>query len=148
MTHVRPLRGVGFRPLVALIVPVLAATSLLAADKVEKPKLSLRANPSVGFSPARVVVTAELKGGPNDYEDYYCATVEWQWGDETISENTYDCDPYEAGKSEMRRRFVTEHVFRTAGTYQVEFRLKRKDKVLAVARTTVQIRPGVRDIGQ
>lgn len=143
--HVCSPRGV--RWLAAGVVSLLAAASLTASDKVEKPKLSLRASPSVGFSPARIVVTAELKGGANDYEEYYCARVEWQWGDETMSENSYDCDPYEPGKSEIRRRFVTEHLYRTAGAFQIEFRLKRRDKLLAAARTTVQIRPGVRDIG-
>ena len=75
-------------------------------DQNKKPSISLRANPPVGFSPLRVVVTAELKGGANDYEDFYCASVEWDWGDDTKSESKADCDPYEAGKSEIKRRFV------------------------------------------
>ncbi len=118
-----------------------------ARSEVKKPKLAVKASPSVAFSPARVVVTGEVKGGPDDYEEYYCATVEWDWGDDTASENSYDCDPYEPGKSELRRRFVSEHVYRTAGSYSIEFRLKKKDKTLAAARTNVQVRPGVRDIG-
>ena len=83
------------------------------ADQNKKPSISLRANPPVGFSPLRVVVTAELKGGANDYEDFYCASVEWDWGDDTKSESKADCDPYEAGKSEIKRRFVQEHTFRS-----------------------------------
>ena len=83
------------------------------ADQNKKPSISLRANPPVGFSPLRVVVTAELKGGANDYEDFYCASVEWDWGDDTKSESKADCDPYEAGKSEIKRRFVAEHTFRS-----------------------------------
>jgi len=114
----------------------------------KKPKLSVKASPSVAFSPARVVVTGEIKGGPNDYEAFYCATVEWDWGDDTTSESSYDCDPYEPGKSELRRRFVSEHVYRTSGSYQIEFRLKKKNKTLAGVRTNIQVRPGVRDIGQ
>lgn len=132
----------------AFTVAVLLASSVTGEAKPSKPKLSLRASPSVAFSPARIVLTAELKGGPNDFEEYYCASVEWNWGDGTISENTYDCDPYEPGRSEIRRRFVTEHLFRTAGGYQIEFKLKRKNKVLTVVRTRVQVRPGVRDIGE
>ena len=114
----------------------------------KKPKLSVRASPSVAFSPARVVVTGEIKGGPSDYEEFYCASVEWDWGDDTTSESSYDCDPYEPGKSELRRRFVSEHVYRTSGSYQIEFRLKKKNKTVAAVRTNIQVRPGVRDIGQ
>ena len=79
----------------------------------KKPSISVRANPPVGFSPLRVVLTAEVKGGSNDYEDFYCASVEWEWGDDTKSEVKADCDPYEAGKSEIKRRYVQEHTFRS-----------------------------------
>ena len=68
-------------------------------------------------------------GGADDFEEYYCPTVEWEWGDGTQSESTTDCEPYEAGKSEIKRRFIVEHVFR-AGHYQVSFRLKRRDKAV------------------
>jgi hypothetical protein len=133
-----------------------AATSAIARDsgafasddKQDKPKLSLRASPAISFSPARVFLVAELKGGPNDYEEYYCPSIEWDWGDGTASEASDDCEPYQAGKSEIKRRYAVEHVFRTASAYQVHFRLKRKDRVLAIARTVVQVRPGIRDIGQ
>ena len=47
----------------------------------------MRASPTIGFSPARMVLTAELKGGADDYEDFYCASVEWEWGDDTRSES-------------------------------------------------------------
>ncbi|PYR25830.1 MAG: hypothetical protein DMF98_10905 [Acidobacteria bacterium] len=81
------------------------------------------------MSPARVVLTAELQGGANDYEEFYCPSVEWDWGDGTHSESTLDCEPYEAGKSEIKRRFTVEHIFR-AGAYKVMFRLKRRDRSL------------------
>src|SRR5262245_22206983 len=69
----------------------------------KKPSISLKANPPVGFSPLRVHVVAEFRGGDDDYADYYCPSIEWDWGDGTVSENSVDCDPYEAGKSEIRR---------------------------------------------
>lgn len=116
-------------------------------DKKAKPSVSVRASPAVGFSPARMVLTAELKGGADDYEDFYCATVEWEWGDDTRSESRADCDPYEAGKSEIKRRFVIDHVFNFAGDYRVEFRLKQKNKVVARGSTDVKVRPGIRDGG-
>lgn len=116
-----------------------------APDK--RPRVTLKAQPVIAMSPARVVLTAELVGGPNDYEEYYCPTIEWDWGDGTQSESTNDCAPYETGKSEIKRRFTVEHVFR-AGTYRVSFKMKRRDKILGLSTVTVQVRPGLRDIGQ
>jgi hypothetical protein len=114
-------------------------------EKLKKPALSVRATPAVSFSPARVRAVAELKGGPNDYQDLYCAAVEWDWGDLTQSESATDCEPYEAGKSEIVRRFTGEHVYRTQGRYRLQIRLKRNGKVLVAANTSVTVRPGVRD---
>jgi hypothetical protein len=142
-------------------IACLAPAVMLAAepgspqksDKADKdaeskrPKITLKAQPMIAISPARVVLTAEIQGGPNDYEDFYCPTVEWDWGDGTQSESTNDCAPYEAGKSEIKRHFVTEHVFR-AGQFRVTFRLKRRDKSVGFSVVTLQIRPGLRDTGQ
>ncbi len=132
----------------ALVAPVFAASAQKdAAENAKRPKLTLKANPSVGMSPARVVLVAELVGGANDYEDYYCPTIEWDWGDGTQSDQTADCEPYQPGKSEIRRRFTVEHVFR-AGTYRVSFRLKHGTQPLAAATTNIQVRPGIRDGGR
>jgi hypothetical protein len=114
-------------------------------EKNKKPALSVKATPTVSFSPARIRAFAELKGGPNDYQDFYCAAVEWDWGDMTQSESATDCEPYEEGKSEILRRFSSEHVYRMRGTFRVVIRLKRNGKVLTAANTTVTVRPGVRD---
>ena|SRR5689334_12383865 len=118
-----------------------------AGGDARRPKLTLKAQPVIAMSPARVVLTAELVGGPNDYEEYYCPTVEWDWGDGTQSESTNDCAPYEAGKSEIKRRFTVEHVFR-AGMFRVSFKLKRREKAVAFATVNIQVRPGLRDTGQ
>lgn len=114
-------------------------------DGERRPKIVMRAQPTIGTSPARVVITAELVGGADDYEDYYCASVEWEWGDDTASESVTDCPPYEAGKSSIKRRFVVEHIFRRAGTYRIMFRLKQRSRQVATGMTNVQIRPGPRD---
>jgi len=108
----------------------------------EKPKLNLRANPRMGFPPLRTVVTAEFTGGANDYEDYYCAKVEWEWGDGSTSSADSDCDPYEPGKSEIRRRYTSDHTFRYPGNYELAFRLKQGYKLVAFAKLTVQVREG------
>jgi hypothetical protein len=110
--------------------------------EAKRPKLSLRAQPPVGVAPARVVLTGELQGGADDFEEYYCPTIEWAWGDDTTSESTLDCEPYESGKSQIKRRFTVEHTFRRQGVFKVYFHLKRKDKLLASASTTIQVQPG------
>jgi hypothetical protein len=109
-----------------------------------RPQVRLKAQPMLAMAPARVVLTAELVGGANDFEEYYCTGVEWEWGDGTKSESSSDCAPYEPGKSEIKRRFTVEHVFR-AGVYRVMFHLKRHDKAVGNATINIQIRPGLRD---
>ena len=85
---------------------------------------------------------AELREGNDDYADFYCATIEWEWGDGTYSENTSDCNPYEAGKSTIQRRFSAEHIFRQGGVYRIVFRLKQKTRSVGSAITNVQVRSG------
>jgi hypothetical protein len=116
-------------------------------EKSKKPSLSLRASPPISFSPANIHLVAELKGGPDDYEEFYCPAIEWDWGDGTHSENSSDCDPYEAGVSQIPRRFSKTHVYNLQGRYRVQVRLKRNTKVLTSASTNVQVRPGIRDVG-
>lgn len=116
-----------------------------ADDKKSKPTVAMKASPLVGFSPARIVVTAELRGGDEASQELYCATEEWDWGDDTQSKNTGDCEPFEAGKSTIKRRFTLEHVFEASGDYRVEFRLKQKNKVVVRGATEVKVRPGIRD---
>jgi hypothetical protein len=114
-----------------------------AADK--KPSLSLKATPPAGFAPLRVHLVVDVKGGPNDYADFYCPTVHWDWDDGTISETSEDCNPYEAGKSTIRRRFSADHTFRLSGDYRLTFRLKQKDKVVSSATTTLTVRAGANE---
>jgi hypothetical protein len=130
-------------------VLVIALTSGIAwsaqRDADKKASLSLKLTPPVGFSPLRVRVTADVRGGADDQQDFYCPSVAWDWGDGTVSESSEDCDPYQAGKSVIRRRFTAEHVYRQADAYQVTLRLKQKDKTIAAGSANVQVRGGVRD---
>lgn len=143
-----------FYPVVGRVLPaILCATALAVSlqaagpDKKSKPSVVVKVTPIVGFSPARMVLTADLKGGADDYEEFYCPTIEWDWGDDTKSEMKTDCDPYEAGKSQIKRRFTADHTYRTAGDYRIQFRLKKKDKPIAAATTSVKIKPGLGDPG-
>lgn len=109
----------------------------------KKPSLSLKATPAVSFAPARVVVVAEVKGGANDHEEFYCPSVEWEWGDLTTSTAEADCDPYEAGRSEIKRRYTVEHRYKNPGGFRIVLRLKKGTRVIATANTLVQVRPGL-----
>ena len=121
----------------------LSAAQRDGADK--KPSLSLKATPPAGFAPLRVHLVVDVRGGPNDYADFYCPTVQWDWDDGTISETSEDCNPYEAGKSTIRRRFSADHTFRLSGDYRLTFRLKQKDKVVSSATTTLTVRAGANE---
>ena len=106
----------------------------------KRPTLSLKASPAQAVStPIRISLTADLKGGPDDAEEYYCPAVEWSWGDGTVSQSSADCDPYEPGKSTIQRRYTTQHVYRQDGRYQIQLRLKKKDKTIATATASVRV---------
>ena len=146
MDHRRAFPALAALLAVALLDGTLApADGAAREDEIKKPSLSLKATPPIAFSPAKVRVIAEVRGGADNYQEYYCPTVEWDWGDGTISENTQDCDPYEPAKSTIRRRFAAEHIYRMSGNFKVYFRLKRKDKTMAAASASVQVRPGLRE---
>jgi hypothetical protein len=130
---------------VSLTIALSLAGSASRDDK--RPKVSVKANPSMGVSPARVVASADINGGPNDYEEFYCSSIEWDWGDDTKSTTSADCEPYQAGKSEIQRRFTSDHIYRTPGEFRIQFRIKKKDKQVAGASVTVKIRPGIGDPG-
>jgi hypothetical protein len=156
----------------ASVIAPASAESPQAPPKQTKPKITLKALPQSGITPFRVVVTAELTGGSDDFEDFYCAMVEWDWGDGTKSESKADCDPYERGKSTIARRFTQDHTYHatsitasqlpdpTLGAsssasdpsgnmmrsipHRIKFSLKQKNKTVASTQTTVEVRPGIR----
>src|SRR5262245_30355409 len=76
---------------IAACLALLAETPAAAQQKSEKegkpenprPRITLSARPPVGTAPQRVVLTAELVGGAEDFEEYYCPGIEWDWGDDT-----------------------------------------------------------------
>lgn len=117
---------------------------IAAAQRPEKaPSLALRATPQTAFVPARITARAEVRGGRDDAEDFYCPALEWVWGDGTTSESSADCEPYEAGRSAIRRFYSAEHIYRLDGSYRIELRLRKTRKVVAMASVVVQVRPGL-----
>jgi len=132
-------------PAVACLAALAVTLHAAGPDKKSKPSIVVKVSPLIGFSPARMVLTADLKGGSDDYEEFYCPTVEWDWGDGTRSESTVDCDPYEPGKSEIRRRYSMQHLYTLSGLYRIQVRLKRKERALTAANISIQVRPGFRE---
>jgi hypothetical protein len=147
--HAAAARATIGAALAAILTVIVAASPSAQKDdkrtEAQRPKLALHAQPSVVIAPGRVVLTAELTGGSDDFEEYYCPTVVWEWGDLTSSESTLDCAPYEAGKTPIKRRFTVDHKFDRAGSYKVYFRMKRGSKELTATSVTVKVQPG-RDI--
>jgi hypothetical protein len=136
------------RFLPALVLCAVAATiGATPTGKDDKPSISVKSSVSMGFAPFHTVLTADIRGGADDYEPFYCATVEWDMDDGTIAEQEIDCEPYEAGKSQIQRRFVREQVFNSPGEFHVTFRLKQKKKVVGAGQTTIRVRPGLQDFG-
>jgi hypothetical protein len=138
--------------LALLLLPVLAVAETGQRDDkdgkekgVRRPSITLKTSPVMAFSPARIVVTAELRGGSEMDADLYCPAVEWDWGDGTRSEVNEDCAPFEPGESEIKRRWTTSHTFTMGGQYRVVLRLKRDGRTVVSGNTTVQVRPGARD---
>ena len=124
--------------LLALAFPGVAA----AQDDDDRPEFTLRARPNVTFTTNAISFTGLLRGGADDYEEFYCLSAEWDWGDDTVSESIFDCEPYEPGVSEIRRRFSRRHTFQFPGRYEVRLNLKRRDDVVASARVRVSVRGG------
>src|SRR4030095_14199634 len=118
-------------------------SSAQTSGETKKPSLSLRVTPPVGFAPLKTRLVVDVRGGADDYPDFYCPTIEWDWGDGTVSANSEDCDPYEAGKSVIRRRFATDHVFQQPGAFRVAFRLKQQNRVVGTSTVNVQVRAGL-----
>jgi len=138
----------------SLVAPAVIAALLLSPgtalafekngeDEGDRPELDIRATPRTGFSPLSVLFTLELKEG-DDREDYYCPELEWDWDDGGRSVQESDCPPLESG-GEFDRRYTNTHAFRQAGTYNVKVTLRKANRSIAVAATTVTVRPGLGD---
>jgi hypothetical protein len=128
------------------MVTVMLVTTGFSADRAKRPRLDLRATPRVAFSPVDVLVTAELMGG-DDVEEFHCPALLWDWDDGAKSTQESDCEPLEAGGN-VERRFTAHHAYRQAGTYNVKIRMARADRTVALASTTVTVRPGLADMSE
>ena len=125
----------------ALVLAALSVSAPTGAQD-ERPELRLRARPEVSFAPSEISFVGLLRGGPDDHEDFYCLSAEWDWDDGTRSESIFDCEPYEPGVSEIRRRFSRRHTYDRGGRYEVRLSLKRRDDVVDSVRTSIVVQGG------
>ena len=133
--------------LVAVLLLPLASTSTLA----DGPELKLKAPRATFMRPRmpnerrRSAVTIRISARledldeAEDLEEYYCLEQVWEWGDDTDSEYSPDCDPYEEGM-DIETRFSGTHQYRYPGTYTVWLRLQRNGDTVIAGNTKVQIR--------
>ena len=149
-----PTRACGIAPLLVAV----ALTASLAAQKNDKdaksPVAGEAQRPKLALKAATLHRHRSRPRGPHRgvhrgferFRGVYCPTVRWEWGDLTSSESSMDCPPYEAGKTEIKRRFTVDHRFDRAGSYKVYFRIRHGSKEVAATSTTVKVQPGVHDI--
>jgi hypothetical protein len=118
-----------------------AASTLVVSSgpsvPVKKPRLDLRASPRMAFTPASVLVMAELVGG-GEHEDYYCPGLEWDWGDGNRSAQESDCEPF-GPESTLERRYMARHAYGAPGNYSVRLTLRRASRTVAVATVPVTV---------
>ena len=126
----------------AIAACVAAAGAATGRTRASGRTCSFGPIPLIAFVPAKVQFTAVLEGGDDDYRDFYCPTVEWDWDDETSSESSPDCEPYEAGRSRIVRRYTAQHIFNFDGNYDVKFRMKSRGRTIASVTLSVEVRPG------
>ena len=131
---------------VFVLAAALAASAPAADDpKPKKPKLDVRATPRMAFSPVNVLITAELTGGDDAIDDYYCPEIEWDWDDGGKSVHEADCDPLETGAA-IERRYTANHAFRRPGSYNVKMTMRKGSRAIAAATATVTVQPGAGDM--
>jgi hypothetical protein len=127
--------------LVAFVALSIGAAASKPSDKKDdgKASLSLRATPAMAFAPARITLSGQLKGTASDSETFYCPTIQWNWGDGTISESSSDCEPFQPSKSDIQKSFTTQHIYKSGGLYEVKLLLKKADRIVAIATATLNI---------
>tara|TARA_B100001123_G_scaffold431000_1_gene551805 strand:+ start:1511 stop:1948 length:438 start_codon:yes stop_codon:yes gene_type:complete len=124
-----------------LVVTEQSYTNTSEQQDTERPSLSLRVRPELNSGRKGLVrASLEIRGGSDNYEEFYCPALEWEWGDDTFSEAKRDCEPYEPGKSSIQRWFRAQHTYHESGVFKVILRLKKRDRVVGLASSNIQIR--------
>ena len=111
--------------------------------KGKRPALVLRTTPRFAFSPASLLLSAELKDG-DDMEELYCPEIEWEFGDGDKSTQEADCEPWTA-TTKMERRFTVRHIYKFAGAYLLRVTLRKSGHDLMTQTLSVTVRAGLGD---
>ena len=122
-----------------LMVTEQSHTNTSEQQSTERPSLSLRVSQEFNSRRGLVRASLEIRGGSDNYEEFYCPALEWDWGDDTFSEAKRDCEPYEADKSMIERWFRGQHTYHASGVFKVTLRLKKRGQVVGFATSNVQI---------
>lgn len=123
-----------------LVVALLADHQASSAHAAEKIKLSLKGSPGVGTPDTVFTFRAVLTGGV-DSEELYCLTTEWEWEEQAdASLNEAECPPFKAGETPVERVFHEEQSFRRTGPHVVRVVVRKGDKEIASASTSVTVR--------
>lgn len=122
------------------LVAGLSAWPAVRAEAADKPKLTIKAAPAIG-SPSTVFVFQAILQGGIDGEGLYCLSAEWTWEEQADSSiNETECPPFKAGESKIERVFTEEQSFRTPGAHRVHLVVRKGEREIASASTTVHVR--------
>lgn len=136
----RSHRGPGGILLRTLGVAVLLLLARGATPVAGQARIELRASRVMGVAPMHVVLTGMVED-VSEAADLYCPTVEWDWGDGSLSRSSADCEPYDPDRTRVRRFYRKEHLYNFEGEFQVALRLLQGDEVVASGRTVVMVLP-------
>ncbi|MFQ6015519.1 MAG: VIT domain-containing protein [Anaerolineae bacterium] len=94
----------------------------IPSGRSEEVDLVLKVDVTKGTAPLTVSFRAELVGGPDNNQDFYCASYTFDFGDGTAMHAEPDCLPYWP-EVEIQRRFETDYTYEKEGTYTAGFSL-------------------------
>lgn len=139
------------RKLIVFLVATLLVPIAGTSTTTDGPELEVKAPRATFMRPrmpnqrvrsgvtVRITARLEKLDEAEDLEEYYCLDQVWEWDDDTDSEYSPDCDPYEEGM-EIETRFSASHQYRYPGTYTVWLRLQRNGETVIAGNARVQIR--------
>ncbi|MBX7186310.1 MAG: hypothetical protein K1Y01_14320 [Vicinamibacteria bacterium] len=124
------------------VVLLLMAPAGSKGAAAPRPRLTLKALPTVGTASTLFVFQAVLTGA-EETEDFYCLSTEWIWEEQLDSSiNESECPPYVPGETKIDRSFSEEQSFRALGPHVVKVVLRKGEKQIATASITVTVREG------
>lgn len=95
--------------------------SNLPSIESDDPRLILEVSPQVGYAPSRVTLHAVLRHVSSSDPRYTCLQEEWDFGDGSISGQKLNCQSN--FNEDANFEYVVEHMYRSSGSYLVQFRL-------------------------